>query len=387
MGTPSVCTPNCGNGVINAGEQCDQGAGNQANGDGCSSTCQVEIGYLCAGTPSVCNGTCGNGIVEGTDQCDQGGGNVANGDGCSSTCQIEPNFQCTGTPSACIPFETTCGDGNDNDGDTFIDGADDDCIVTLKFPPCAAGQTRKVFKSSDTPLPFADNNPTGATSTINVVGAGASARSAIVFNVSHLFDGDVDLTLTPPGGAGIDVCSDNGVGGDNFVNTVLDNTCTTNVTAGTAPFTNCFKPENVITTASDGVWTLKAVDDASIDAGVLNNWAVILCISANCGNGVLDAGETCDQGAGNQANGDGCNSSCQIEAGFTCAGTPSVCTPNCGNGVLDAGELCDQGGRQRRQRRRLQLHLPGRAELPVHGPPEHLHSLRDGLRRRQRQRR
>jgi cysteine-rich repeat protein len=35
------CRPVCGNGVVEAGEQCDDG--NTNNGDGCSSTCQIEV--------------------------------------------------------------------------------------------------------------------------------------------------------------------------------------------------------------------------------------------------------------------------------------------------------------------------------------------------------
>ena len=42
----------CGNGIIETGEQCDDG--NTANSDGCSSTCQIESGWLCAGEPSIC---------------------------------------------------------------------------------------------------------------------------------------------------------------------------------------------------------------------------------------------------------------------------------------------------------------------------------------------
>jgi cysteine-rich repeat protein len=40
----------CGDGVLQAGEQCDQGGGNVANGDGCSATCQLEFG--CEVTPA-----------------------------------------------------------------------------------------------------------------------------------------------------------------------------------------------------------------------------------------------------------------------------------------------------------------------------------------------
>ena len=37
----SVTSPVCGNGIIESGEQCDDG--NLVDGDGCSSTCQIEI--------------------------------------------------------------------------------------------------------------------------------------------------------------------------------------------------------------------------------------------------------------------------------------------------------------------------------------------------------
>ena len=44
-----------------------------------------------------------------------------------------------------------------------------------------------------------------------------------------------------------------------------------------------------------------------------------------CGNGAVEAPEACDDS--NTANGDGCSSTCTIEAGWTCTGSPSVCTP------------------------------------------------------------
>ena len=42
----------CGNTVIDPEEECDDG--NPMGGDGCSSACMVESGYICAGMPSVC---------------------------------------------------------------------------------------------------------------------------------------------------------------------------------------------------------------------------------------------------------------------------------------------------------------------------------------------
>ena len=62
----------CGNGNVEAGEQCDDG--NQVNTDICTNACQ--------------NAVCGDGIVRaGVEQCDDD--NTTNGDGCSSVCQTE----------------------------------------------------------------------------------------------------------------------------------------------------------------------------------------------------------------------------------------------------------------------------------------------------------
>jgi cysteine-rich repeat protein len=59
-----------------------------------------------------------------------------------------------------------------------------------------------------------------------------------------------------------------------------------------------------------------------------------------CGNGILDADEECDDG--NSVDGDGCSRICQIETCFVCAGNPSVCTPDDGT-PCDDGDSCTNG--------------------------------------------
>jgi len=55
-----------------------------------------------------------------------------------------------------------------------------------------------------------------------------------------------------------------------------------------------------------------------------------VCIPGNCGNGVVDRDEVCDDG--NVLPGDGCSADCKS-------------TEICGNGVVDVavGEVCDDG--------------------------------------------
>jgi fibro-slime domain-containing protein len=83
----TTTVPTCGNGILQSGEECDDG--NRIPFDGCSSTCTIEP--ACAG--GTCTATCGDGIVEPGEQCDDG--NLIAGDGCSATCTIEPGFTCT----------------------------------------------------------------------------------------------------------------------------------------------------------------------------------------------------------------------------------------------------------------------------------------------------
>jgi cysteine-rich repeat protein len=71
----------CGNGVMDAGETCDDG--NTAGGDGCSAACQTE-----PPPPPPHEGCCGDGVMDDGETCDDG--NTTSGDGCSDTCQVEP---------------------------------------------------------------------------------------------------------------------------------------------------------------------------------------------------------------------------------------------------------------------------------------------------------
>src|SRR5262245_57675337 len=89
-----VVPAKCGNGQVDAGEQCDDGNG--GNGDGCDADCQ----------PSAC----GNGLVGIDEECDDG--NDVDDDSCSNDCHRP---------------EQICDDCIDNDGDGRTDLADSNC--------------------------------------------------------------------------------------------------------------------------------------------------------------------------------------------------------------------------------------------------------------------
>ena len=108
----------CGNGVVDSGEECDDGPGTPVDGDGCNSTCGVEAGWGCEGIPSVCTELCGNGVIDGEEACDDG--NDASGDGCSS-CSVESGWECNNLapPSVCTEL---CGNDVRDTGEQCDDG-------------------------------------------------------------------------------------------------------------------------------------------------------------------------------------------------------------------------------------------------------------------------
>ena len=58
--------------------------------------------------------------------------------------------------------------------------------------------------------------------------------------------------------------------------------------------------------------------------------------TAVCGNGIVESGEACDDG--NMVNGDSCNNTCTVQSGWSCTGSPSVCS-----NTLSVGEASNQG--------------------------------------------
>ncbi len=117
----SHCVPiTCGDGIISTGEACDDG--NQGSGDGCNVLCSIEAGWDCTGEPSTCTELCGNGTLDAGEQCD---GNALGGADCVSRGFDAGTLSCDGE---CL-FDTsgcrmaTCGDGHADTGED-CDGAD-----------------------------------------------------------------------------------------------------------------------------------------------------------------------------------------------------------------------------------------------------------------------
>jgi len=95
----------CGDGILDPGEECDEGFNNDQCGPICTDTCQIY------------QEQCGNSCLDSNEECDDG--NTNDGDGCSASCFVE---YCG---DGIIQFPEECDDGNNIDED----GCSAACIV------------------------------------------------------------------------------------------------------------------------------------------------------------------------------------------------------------------------------------------------------------------
>jgi len=192
----------------------------------------------------------------------------------------------------------------------------------------AAGGSQFTYSGNAAPnLAIPDANTAGISSSVNILGAGTISAASIVsvtLNIPHEFVGDVDVYLVGPGNCGtLDLTTDNGGGGVNYTNTVLNTSAPTIITSGSAPFTGTFRPEGTITgvpntdiyttlptTAINGCpvsgeWTLRVFDDAGGDVGTLNNWSISLTNNGNFTHALSGPGTigTVTYGGANNSNG------------------------------------------------------------------------------------
>ncbi|MDX9720543.1 MAG: DUF4215 domain-containing protein [Myxococcota bacterium] len=221
---------------------------------------------------------CGDGIVDDNEDCDDN--NVLDSDGCSALCEIEAGFSCFGSPSVCITGS----------------------LQSCASPGVLSGSSLQVAGS---------NFGADFTDDLSLTGTGCNGRPAgakeAIFQIDLLAGQSV--TVSEHGSL------------DSVIH-LLESSCDANtICAG----------------SSDGAealgLTYAATSDITIFA-IVESYATttssaydirIAVITPSCGDGVIEGAETCDDGE--LLDGDGCSAACAVEAGYRCAGEPSVCTP------------------------------------------------------------
>jgi subtilisin-like proprotein convertase family protein len=136
--------------------------------------------------------------------------------------------------------------------------------------------------STNTPIAIPDVST--IFDTVAISGLGAQTFDVdLTVAITHTFAGDLDITLTSPGGTVVDVTSDNGGGNDDVFNGTLFDDQSANYVV-TYVYTNGvaapdLRPEAAFNAAfrgenPNGTWTLTITDDAGIDVGTLNSWSL-----------------------------------------------------------------------------------------------------------------
>ncbi|HKZ76466.1 MAG TPA: proprotein convertase P-domain-containing protein, partial [Actinomycetota bacterium] len=137
---------------------------------------------------------------------------------------------------------------------------------------------------SSTDVPRAILDAATVTSVINVSSTSSVVDVNVGFTLTHPWDADLDISLVGPNGAVVELTTDNGSSGDNYTNTLFDDSAATAITAGTAPFTGTFRPEQPLAALNgipaNGAWTLRITDDESPDAGNLLSWFIVLTVQS-----------------------------------------------------------------------------------------------------------
>ena len=293
----------CGNGILNPGEQCDDG--NQLDHDGCSAACVVE-------------GFCGNAVVEPGEECDDG--NYTEGDGCSPECTTEVG---------CGNGRLEVGEQCDDDNLYNTDGCDALCQDEVPGALCGNG-IHELGEGCD------DGN------TDNGDGCNVDCKRE---------DGCGDGTVQPP-----ELCDDgNTINGDGCSDACRVEFVCGNDYCEAENYETCYLcPADCCPDCGNEVLDEgEECDDGNNDNGDgCDKGCGDEDGTAVCGNGIWEAGEECEDG--NTIIHDGCSDTCTVEftcgdqlcetnVGENCQRCQVDCCPNCGNGVYEPnnGEECD----------------------------------------------
>ncbi len=243
----NVTLPQCGNDFIELGEECEDGliqetCFSQGLGGGtlsCDATCQFDT--------SACGDDCGNGELDAGEECDLGelGGATCMGDGFA------------GGPMGC---------GSDCNYDTAE--CSDDLVVVCSSPAAAI----------DSAFPT-------TTDTITIPDVGTIADVDVFLDITHTFDGDLEMTLIADDLALQNNLSFDDCGGnDDVFATYNDEGDFLAAAACIAPvgIEGNLIPEQPLSvydgSASNGEWTLSITDDAGGDTGTLNEWCLFITL-------------------------------------------------------------------------------------------------------------
>lgn len=329
-----ACRPNCvpaycGDEVLDTGEECDDGLGNGDAPDLCRTNCLLPI--------------CGDSITDTEEECDDGPDNADDlPDACRTDCAL------AGCGDGVIDSLEACDDGEAN-SDTLKDACRTDCQPAW----CGDGTVDSEEACDDGP--FNSNTEPDACRTDcqepwcgdGIQDGGEECDKGAANNDELPGDCRTNCKWAYCGDGVLDEgedCDDGNV--DDWDGCQAD--CTV-----------------YITVCGDGLKTPnEECDWGDENSDTEPDACRTSCLFAYCGDGIIDKGETCDDG--NQEGGDECGLYCKPYVAFCgngwvdgeeeCDDGPensntladhcrlNCKSAHCGDNVIDAGEECDKGG-------------------------------------------
>jgi subtilisin-like proprotein convertase family protein len=191
--------------------------------------------------------------------------------------QLGPNAIC-GTS---VPFTLTT---------VYQDTASRIAALNYTLPTGAMSSTATSFHYTGpvVPIPDFSSPPVTATASLSVTslpgtigrlvfsidGTDCATNTATTAGVDHTYDGDLSFALHAPDGSQFSIIESVGVGGDNFCQTVLDDSAVNSIQdvgPDSAPFTGVFKPNVALAHfgghTANGHWQLRVTDRGIGDTG------------------------------------------------------------------------------------------------------------------------
>ncbi len=105
---------------------------------------------------------------------------------------------------------------------------------------------------------------------------------SVTVNITHTYDGDLDLWIISPSGDSVRLSNNQGGAGDNFTNTVFTMSATILLSQSGAPFTGNHLPDNSINQLNNGsdpngTWYFSACDEVPSDIGIISSVSLNFC--------------------------------------------------------------------------------------------------------------